>query len=211
MKHYFIDFENVSSAGIHGAKDLTQDCIVNIFYSQNAKNMCLEAVAELTKGKAKVNYRRLSEAGRNALDFELVSIMSATIGESKEGEYYIISNDKGYSAAIRCLQNEFTSCPITIQQANSIANTLDTRKNLLAKHMYSLAKEQNFDARLKDILTGIHYEKHLSTIKDVFKQATCKQDLYMAFIKCFGNQTGILIYKAIKSNYYILKDALSYQ
>lgn len=208
MKYYFIDLENVNSAGVHGAEDLTKDSVIYIFYSRNANSINLEAVSELTKSKAVVLYRKLSGTGQNALDFELVSIMSATIGDTKEGEYYIISNDKGYTAAIKCLMKEFSDKNVSIHQASSIANTQEIRERLINKHMTSVYKEQLFDSKLHQLLSESKYECYTKEIRSIVLNTCEKQQLYATIIDKFGFHLGAKIYRAIKSNYYELRDAI---
>jgi hypothetical protein len=210
MKQYFIDFENVNSAGIHGAKDLNKDAFIHIFYSQNAKSLSMDAVAELTKGKGTIYYRKLTEAGHNAMDFELISIMSAMIGEKKEGEYFIISNDKGYVSAIKCLLKEYSDKPIKIYQASSIANTLGNRDALITQHFRSVNKEQEFDTKVKNLLSGSAYETHIPFIKNAIHNTHCKQEFCTLLIKTLGNQLGMNVYKFLKGDYFELRDALQF-
>ncbi len=208
MKNFFIDLENVGSAGIHGAKDLDQDCNIHIFYSNNANKISLEATSELTKGKANVIYRKLSSIGKNALDFELVTIMSALIGETREGDYFIISGDTGYTAAIRCLLNEYPECNLRIEQSSSIANAINSRSVLLKKVMRSFNKEQSFDSYLQSIFSGSLYEAHIPLVSSLIKTTENKQDLYTSLIRNLGPSNGTNIYNMIKSNFFNLRDSL---
>lgn len=208
MKYYFIDLENVKSAGIHGAKNLTKDSTIYIFYSKNTRSINLDAVSELTKSKAVVQYKKLLETGPNALDFELVSLMSAIIGDKKEGEFYIISNDKGYTAAIRCLIDEYSDKPISIHRESTIANTLDTRADIINKHMSAVIKEKKFDEKLKSLLNGSTFEKHILEIRLIIINTTEKHQFYTTLIDKFGYNLGINIYRSLKGNYYELRDAM---
>lgn len=99
MAVFFIDYENVNSAGVVGVEKLGPDNVVHIFYSVKADTIKIEEVIELMKADAKIEFHDATMRGqKNALDFELIAMLYYT---KKEDETcYIISKDAGYDAAI---------------------------------------------------------------------------------------------------------------
>ena len=99
MAIYFVDYENVGSAGIEGIDLLSADNIVHIFYSIKADTMKMDQVIQLMKVKAAVEFHDVTMRGqKNALDFQLIAMLYFT--KKDDDTCYIISKDQGYDAAI---------------------------------------------------------------------------------------------------------------
>ena len=96
MKHYFIDFENVHSDGLKGIEEIETGSKVKIFYSENCKNISLEVIEKAAKNMVEINaYKAM--VGKNALDFQLSSLLGYFIGIRSEEteEFVIVSKDTG--------------------------------------------------------------------------------------------------------------------
>lgn len=99
MAIYFIDYENVGSAGIEDIDQLNEKDTVNIFYSRRADTMKMEQVIQLMQAKARVVFIDATMKGqKNALDFQLIAMLYFT--KEKEQTCCIVSQDTGYDAAI---------------------------------------------------------------------------------------------------------------
>lgn len=208
MKHYFIDLENTSNAGIHGAKDLGKDSIIYIFHSENAKYLTLDTVSELTMGKAAVLYHKVEVLGPNALDKELVAKMSEVMDKDRSGEYFIISKDKGYKYFTFKIYNQYKRYGATLSQDTSIANATGARNLRILKHFHCISKEKDFDNMLRKVLYPKKVDKYFSSIKAVFLHTNTRQELYECFVKRFGQNLANNLYNAVKNNYDELKEAL---
>ena len=99
MAIYFVDYENVGSAGIEGIDTLPAGNKVHIFYSVKADTMKMDQVIQLMRVAADVEFHDVTMRGqKNALDFQLIAMLYFT--KKDEDTCYIISKDQGYDAAI---------------------------------------------------------------------------------------------------------------
>lgn len=146
MAMYFVDYENVNSLGLKGITDLEENDKVYIFYTEpgNVKSTTITMTAhfDIMKSKADIEYFCVECGGKNALDFQLSTFLGKCIAENKDGEFAIISNDKGFGYVSGFWENELG---IEICRTNSIAKVLDKK----ALRMKSNDKE--FDEIQNDI------------------------------------------------------------
>lgn len=100
MATYMIDYENVKTGGLNGISRLTEADKVIIFYSENANRITFDLHKRLMECKASIEYREVSVGGHNALDFQLVTYLGFLIAQDKDGQYLIISNDRGFEYVV---------------------------------------------------------------------------------------------------------------
>ncbi|MDU6995925.1 MAG: PIN domain-containing protein [Terrisporobacter othiniensis] len=107
MKRYFlVDMENVHFNGLLGIGSLTENDTIILFLTSQCKKDY--GMIDLYKSKYKCNILTMDVecGGKNALDFQLVSYLGLIIGDNKnQGEYYIVSKDKGFKSSINLLSN----------------------------------------------------------------------------------------------------------
>ncbi|MDR0519046.1 MAG: hypothetical protein LBG82_03220, partial [Clostridiales Family XIII bacterium] len=95
-----IDFENVQQHGLVGAERLPESDHIFIFLPKNMKSASLELLDMVTRISAKVEIIKTTGAGANYLDFQLVTFLGALIAREQAEHFIIVSNDKGFDAAI---------------------------------------------------------------------------------------------------------------
>lgn len=100
MAVYMIDYENVKTGGLNGISRLTDADRVIIFYSENANRLTFDLHQRLMASTAKIEYREVSVGGHNALDFQLVTYLGFLIAQDPNGQYLIISNDRGFEYVV---------------------------------------------------------------------------------------------------------------
>ena len=100
MAVYMIDYENVKTGGLNGISRLTDADRVIIFYSENANRLTFDLHQRLMASTAKIEYREVSVGGHNALDFQLVTYLGFLIAQEPDGQYLIISNDRGFEYVV---------------------------------------------------------------------------------------------------------------
>ena len=129
MKTYLIDFENVKSKGLSGIDKLTEDDHVIIFYSENSDTISFEMHCLVMQAKAQVDYIKVRVGGKNALDFQLSTLLGYLVAEGDNTHLFIISNDKGFDKLHDFWENTFEDKPdckvfrtSTINAAVSYAN-----------------------------------------------------------------------------------------
>lgn len=95
----YVDFENVSSAGLNGLQKLTDRDEVKIFLGPKCSKMSL-IEAETILHDPKVELIKNDQIGKNALDFIIMVHLGYDIAKREGDAFFIISNDKGYDPAI---------------------------------------------------------------------------------------------------------------
>ena len=91
MRNFFIDLENVRSYGLEGVLLLRPDDMVYVFYSDNANTLTIPTIESLNESPATVKYIKTNYIGANAMDFQIVTLLGATIERDKCGSFFIIS------------------------------------------------------------------------------------------------------------------------
>lgn len=96
MKIYLVDFENVKSKGLTGIDSLDENDTVVIFYSENSDTISFEMHQKVLTSKANVQYLKVNVGGKNALDFQLSTLLGYLVANGKYSDIFIISNDRGF-------------------------------------------------------------------------------------------------------------------
>ena len=93
MRSFFIDLENVRSYGLEGILLLKPEDKVYVFYSDNANTLTIPTIESLNESSAQVKYIKTNYIGANAMDFQIVTLLGASIEKEQNGRFYIISHD----------------------------------------------------------------------------------------------------------------------
>ena len=96
MKIFLIDFENVKSKGLTGIDLLEADDTVIIMYSENSDTISFEMHQKVMNCKADIEYFKVHVGGKNALDFQLSSLLGYIVARGEHSHIFIISNDRGF-------------------------------------------------------------------------------------------------------------------
>ncbi len=100
MRLYLIDYENVNASGLHGIGQVSKSDRIILFYSHSANTLSFEVMDEMIAAGITPERICLNQGGKNALDFQLVTLLGYLIAKQTADEYFIISKDAGYSAAV---------------------------------------------------------------------------------------------------------------
>ena len=136
----YVDFENVASSGITGISNLKEDDSVIIFYTTAADKLRFAEVVEVKDTKAEVRVRKVESGTKNALDFQLLTILFLDQKKEGDAEYIIVSNDRGYDAAIM-IAKENGSAPL--RRASSIREIVKARKHVAEEDMSEPVEEED--------------------------------------------------------------------
>ena len=96
MKIFLIDFENVKSKGLTGIDMLESDDTVIILYSENSDTISFEMHQKVMKCRADIEYFKVHVGGKNALDFQLSTLLGYIVARGEHSHAFIISNDRGF-------------------------------------------------------------------------------------------------------------------
>lgn len=120
MATYIIDYENVSVDGMKGLSELTAEDNLYIFYSEKADRMTFDLYRRLSECRARQEFFCASVGTKNALDFQLVSILGYKVARDEKAAFVIVSRDKGFD----CVVKLWASRGVTITRATSIGAAL---------------------------------------------------------------------------------------
>lgn len=112
MRSFFIDLENVRSYGLEGILLLKPEDKVYVFYSDNANTLTIPTIESLNESSAQVKYIKTNYTGANAMDFQIVTLLGASIEKERAGQFYIISHDNGFKSAVKFCEGYFTGYDI---------------------------------------------------------------------------------------------------
>ncbi|MDD4200226.1 MAG: PIN domain-containing protein [Eubacteriales bacterium] len=189
MKYFLVDYENVKKDGLDGVVGLDKDDVVTIFYSKNAESMNFglhRRLNEATAAGKTIQYQKVEVGEKNALDFQLASFLGYIIKENevskKKYDYYIVTNDKGFTSLVNYWKRRNVNVEIVVDLtwANE-KKVIDELKEQLAKALSNK--------------TG------LDQVASIIKNYKTKQGIHNALIKAFpgkDNKTASEIYNEIK-------------
>ncbi len=129
MRSFFIDLENVRSYGLEGILLLKPDDKVYVFYSDNANTLTIPTIESLNESSAQVKYIKTNYIGANAMDFQIVTLLGASIEKEKTGSFYIISHDNGFRSAVKFCEGYFTGYDIVTGVFANILLAINSEKN----------------------------------------------------------------------------------
>ena len=186
MAIYFIDYENVRVDGLKGVAKLTEDDSVCIFYSENQDKLTFGLHRRLCESKAKIEYIKIKLDRKNALDFQLASILGYKIAKNEEQEFVIVSKDKGYDSTIELWKSK----KIHICRVEDITTDVQNSKNELTQEIISLIGKDN--------------EKYAPNIYKALIERKSKEGVHNYLMKeLHDNKKVTELYKKIKP---LLKD-----
>ncbi len=125
MKIYLIDFENVKSKGLTGVDHLTEEDSVIIFYSENADTISFEMHQKVLSSKAEVEYFKVHVGGKNALDFQLSTLLGYLVGKNAYSHIFVISNDKSFDFLHDFWHGKYVASPdCVVYRSRTIAQAI---------------------------------------------------------------------------------------
>ena len=114
MNYYYIDFENVKTAGLKGIETLPSGDTVKIFAKGGSDQMKFNDIKTLMACKATVAIEDVVTGTKNALDFQLLTDLMVDCmkraGMSTPPRFVIISADHGYDPAITQMKKRGITC-----------------------------------------------------------------------------------------------------
>ena len=104
---FLVDGDNNIGTGLQGIDLLTEEDTVLVFFG---KGQTLANVKKLCAGtRAQVQYLESVKGGKNSLDFQIITELGVLVGRGEADFAYVISQDKGYEAAMSALHARYAS------------------------------------------------------------------------------------------------------
>lgn len=130
MKTYLVDFENVKSKGLTGIDLLDKNDKVIIMYSENSDTISFDMHQKVLESKANIEYLKVRVGLKNALDFQLSTLLGYLVAKGENSHIFIISNDKGFDRLHDFWSGGFIQCSnCTVYRTQTIASTLKEVKS----------------------------------------------------------------------------------
>lgn len=189
MNYFLVDYENVNVSGLDGVSNLTENDTVIIFYSINADNLTFDIHRKIIESRATFKFQKILLKEKNALDFQLCSYLGYLIrdtgtAENIENNYFIVSNDKGYS--------------VLPDYWKKFGFNLKIVSNLLQNEVISPQPLRSF-GNLENELNKILPDKNiLPIVLRIINDAETKVEVNSLLCKNFTSQKGGEIYRTIK-------------
>lgn len=120
---FLVDGDNNIGTGLQGADQLTADDSILIFYQKTG--LALSKIKELCKGsRASIQYLESVKGGKNSIDFQIITELGVLVGRGEADCAYVISQDKGYEAAMSALRVRYAGAFREVALRPSIAACL---------------------------------------------------------------------------------------
>ena len=98
---FLVDGDNNIGTGLQGIDLLTAEDSVLIFFG---KGQSLSGIQKLCANtRARVQYLESVKGGKNSIDFQIITELGVLVGRGEADFAYVISQDRGYEAAISAL------------------------------------------------------------------------------------------------------------
>lgn len=185
MSIFLIDYENVNVEGFNGLSNCTENDYIKIFYTKGAETLTFGLHRRLSESKSKIEYYKVENGSKNALDFQLSSYLGYLISSNPNEKYYIVSKDKGYEILTNFWQKyKNLNCQISLVSDLSLKNEQE-EKNKLKQSIKSALSDTNYNDLVNDI--SVLIEKYKT-----------KQGINNALVKAYESKKAGEIYKKIK-------------
>ena len=120
---FLVDGDNNIGTGLKGADQLTPDDSILVFYQRTG--LALSKIKELCRGsRAKIQYLESVKGGKNSIDFQIITELGVLVGRGEADCAYVISQDKGYEAAMSALRVRYSGAFREVALRPSIASCL---------------------------------------------------------------------------------------
>lgn len=229
MKTYMIDFENVKSNGLTGIELLNENDKVIILYSDKSDTISFDMHKKILESKSDIQYVKVRVGSKNALDFQLATLLGYLVAKNENSHIFIISNDRGFdrlhdfwnenemnthNCVVYRTQNiQKAVLSIEKNQEKRIENTEENSTEIIENpiEIKKVAIEttktidDSLDNSIKEILGDICKDEDLPQIKEALLNSVSKEDFHNGLAKVFKQQ-ATEFYKQLRPKYIQLKE-----
>ncbi len=183
---FFVDYENVDTNGLDGLSRLTSQDQIYIYYSEAHSRMSFGLHRRICESKSEFIYRKIKDKSKNALDNELMREAENVICD-KNADYYIISEDKGYSSFVK----KKVVSGFKVDQYPTISETNKNKKDDLKKTIKArLVSDKKQSYKLD--------ENDIERIASMIMNAEDKSELNRSLQQMFYNKDVKYIFSRLK-------------
>ena len=186
MRYFYVDTENVGDYSFINDMEVTKEDTLVLFLSENSRRVKLEDVRLISESGAKVVYEDVYTGDSNALDFQLIALLSLNIATLPDViEHVIVSDDNDYKIPVKYLIDK-TGKKITILKTKDRALSVVDR----------LAITEALSDDVEEICGDITFFKE--DILNLVEQCKALNVLHNKLRDKFGNEQGRDLYVKLK-------------
>lgn len=214
MRIFLVDYENVNSLGLNGIDKLRKTDKIVLFYSDSASTISFAIHDVIMKKQIKIEKYKLSQADKNALDFQLVTYLGYWVAQhqTKEHEIFIISKDKGYMSAINFCADVLKK-GVLLKPSIAVAIGSDvehhiTPDDIIEAHRLGLGEEE-YENIINDLLCVVpktECKEIISNVIGLIHKTTDRIRFNNAVVKEYGTEKAKIYYNAVKQYYDKIRD-----
>lgn len=213
---YLVDTENVGTAWKVLLDKLTKQDKLILFYTDHSPCISYTDLRYILDYAGQFDMIKCY-AGKNGLDFQLVSYLGFQLKTASKTTYMIISNDHGYDSVIKFwAEREGNVSRVSVEKLNEICSQRGQLEQL--EHLEQLEQLNQPQADEPDMVQKPDYgeaaaivmevfdngisDSELETLMDILKNNSKDklQKIYTAIIKELGLERGADLYRKMKPN-----------
>lgn len=191
---YYVDTENIPYWEM--SVNIKKDDFVYFFVTENSRKITGDSIKTVLQNKG--YYKIINcKTGKNALDFQLSTMLGYVLRNNKKKEHIVVSCDSGYAAIVdfwksrgykvRCIANEKAKQKEEYKKfVHSLMEKKATNKKFLKKEL----KEYNFSP------------EELNKVQDIVLENSNREDymgqIHNGLVREFGKNTGLIIFNTLK-------------
>ena len=113
---FLVDTEKTNDYSFIKILDLDPGDCVYLLYSSHSKNVCVDFIRYLIDFGGTIEFLKVNNGRPNELDFQLCTLLGTLVDKFRGSvdEYYLISNDMGFSSSINLLKSLYPSININL-------------------------------------------------------------------------------------------------
>ena len=167
---FLVDGDNNIGTGLQGIDLLTAEDTVLIFYGKGQSTASIQKLCANTR--AKVQFLESVKSGKNSIDFQIITELGVLIGRGEADFAYVISQDKGYEAAMSALWVRYADTFQEVALRPSIQSCLRASFLIRAASREELAQALNQEfGEIQGSLAFRHLEALFSPLAESGKPA----------------------------------------
>lgn len=207
---FLVDTENLNNYSFIIKENLNKNdtiilCSTN--FTQKIKDQDFE---EIKNRNIKLERRRYESGSKNALDFGIIIELTMLCIRESNLEIFIVSEDTGYSSAVKVLKERFKEVKIEqiiLKNKKRKVKKSSVKPENLAKEKKKVKKDSGYYRReiLKEVrkINIKNADEYCDRIALIITDSKDKNEIHNNFVKAFGAIEGKGIYKKTKK--YLLK------
>ncbi len=133
----FVDYENIQKIDLSIIQK--QDINIKIFVGQSQNKIPINLIQTTQKLGQRVEWIRIEGAGSNALDFHIAFYLGSLSKDIKEGNFFILSKDKGFDPLIKYINQSKINCR-RIETLLPLATNNKQKDTLIPQNIDSIQK-----------------------------------------------------------------------